>query len=157
MEDSVVLNPVLISIWKPGDQDSLPGDEVILGLNNNKVYRNYSREKFVAHVQEQIDQGKCWCGERKEYRDKGCLKDHHMKFHMKEKYFYQLDTHKTSEAIYNEKGRYIGKNKLTVYCYKEIYDSSTKKYGEKKEIGYEEYKKLGGEYNALDFIVRHMA
>lgn len=153
---ALVTRKILSNFWTNGDQDSLVGDEVILGINNNRVYKNYSRDKFVAHVQEQIDQGKCWCGERKEYRDKGCTKDHHMKYHMKEKYFYRLNIKEVKEDIFNEKGRYMFRSKITIYCYKQIYNPATETYGDLIEIGYEEYKKLGGEYTALDFIVKHI-
>lgn len=146
----------LNSLWKPGDQDSLPGDEVIIDLNTNKIYKNFSKEKFITHIQEQIDKNKCWCGERKEFRDKGCAKDHHLKYHMKERYFYKLETNKTCETIYGKNGRPTNRSKLTFYCYKLIYNPLTKRYGDKIEIGYNEYQKLGGEEKIQDFIVKHM-
>lgn len=146
----------LNSLWKPGDQDSLPGDEVIIDLNTNKIYRNYSKEKFIAHVQEQINNNKCWCGERKEFRDRGCSKDYYMKYHMKEKYFYRLESNKTYETIYGKNGRSTNKHKITIFCYKQIYNPLTRRYGDKIEIGYTEYQKLGGEEKIQDFIVRHM-
>ena len=153
---AIVTETKLSPFWKKKKKKGLPGDEVIIDPNTQEIYKNYSEEKYLLHIQNQIRQGKCWCGERIEFRDKGYMQDHNMKFHMKEKYYYRLSIIKTREPIYNEKGRYMFKNKLTVYCYKEIYDFKTKRYINKQEIGYTQYKKLGGEYNAQDFIIRHM-
>ena len=45
---------------------------------------------------------------------------------------------------------------ITIFCYKQIYNPLTRRYGDKIEIGYTEYQKLGGEEKIQDFIVRHM-
>lgn len=152
---ALVVRTELSPFWDLKNQNGLPGDEVLINPNTQRIYKNYSREKYIAHVQEQKRQGKCWCGERKEYRDKGYLKDHNIKFHMKEKYYYRLSVHKVREPIYNKNKKYTFNNKLIIYCYREIYDLKNKKYKAKQEIGYREYKKLGGEYNAQDFIIKH--
>lgn len=152
---ALVTKTKLNMFWKLGEQDSLPGDEVLIDLNTGKIYKNYSREKFAAHVQEQIKQGRCWCGARKEFRDRGYLKDKYLKYHMKGLYFYRLITDKATCPIYDQKGKYIS-NKIILYCYKQIYNPATKKYENQTEIGYKEYKRLGGEYTALDFIIRNM-
>ena len=143
-------------LWRPGEQNSLSGDEVIIDLDTHKIYKNYSREKYIAHIQEQKRQGKCWCGERKTFRDKGYSKDSFMKYHLIDKYFYRLNNKITREPIYNEKGRYMFENILTIYCYKQIYDLINRRYKDEEEIGYSEYKRLGGEYNAQDFIIKHI-
>ena len=153
---ALVMRTKLHYLWKPGDQDAIAGDEVIIDLNTNKIYRNYSREKFKVHIQEQIDQGKCWCGERKEFRDRGYSRDYLLKYHMKDKYFYSLEKKETRETIRDKRGRNTFKDKIIIYCYKQLYNPVTRRYGEKIEIGYKEYKELGGEYKALDFIIRHI-
>jgi hypothetical protein len=155
-ENGAVVSRIKLNMfWKPGDQNSLPGDEVLIDLNTDKIYRNYSREKFIAHVEKQIEQGKCWCGARKEFRDRGYLKDEYLKYHIKGLYFYRLMIDKISKPIYNRKEK-NGAYEITLYCYQQIYNPATKKYGDKKEIGYQEYKKLGGKYEAQDFIIRHI-
>lgn len=153
---ALVMKQKLGCIWKPGDQGAIAGDEVIIDLNTNKIYRNYSREKFVAHIQEQMDQGKCWCGERKEFRDRGCSRDYLLKYHMRDKYFYRLEKKETRETIRDKRGRNTFKDKITIYCYKQLYNPVTRRHSEKTEIGYKEYRELGGEYKAPDFMIRHM-
>ena len=153
---ALVMRTKLHYLWKPGDQDAIAGDEVIIDLNTNKIYRNYSREKFKVHIQEQIDQGKCWCGERKEFRDRGYSRDYLLKYHMKDKYFYSLEKKETRETIRDKRGRNTFKDKIIIYCYKQLYNPVTRRYGEKIEIGYKEYKELGGENKAPDFMIRHM-
>ena len=152
---ALVTQTKLDFLWKIGDQQSIPGDEVIIDLNTRKIYRNYSREKFQMHIQNQINQGKCWCGERQEYRDRGYSKDYLLKYHMKDKYFYRLDKKEICEAIRDKRGRAL-KDKFTIYCYKQIYNPVTRRYNEKTEISYEEYRKLGGEYKAADYVIRHI-
>lgn len=152
---ALVTQTKLDFLWKTGDQQGIPGDEVIIDLNTRKIYRNYSREKFQMHIQSQINQGKCWCGERQEYRDKGYSKDYLLKYHMKDKYFYRLDKKEIRETIRDKRGRAL-KDKFTIYCYKQIYNPTTRRYSEKTEISYEEYRKLGGEYKAADYVIRHM-
>lgn len=152
---ALVTKTKLNMFWKSGEQDSLPGDEVLIDLNTDKIYRNYSREKFMAHVEKQIEQGKCWCGARKEFRDRGYLKDEYLKYHIKGLYFYRLMINKISKPIYDRKEKY-GTYEITLYCYQQIYNPATKKYGDKIEIGYKKYKELGGEYTATDFINIHM-
>ena len=152
---ALVIRTKLDFLWKPGDQQGIPGDEVIIDLNTRKIYRNYSREKFQMHIQDQINQGKCWCGERQEYRDRGYSKDYLLKYHMKDKYFYRLDKKEIRETIRNKKGRAL-KDKFTIYCYKQIYNPTTKRYDEEIEIGYKEYRKLGGEYKAPNYMIKHM-
>lgn len=152
---ALVMKIKLDCLWKPGDQGAIAGDDVIIDLNTRKIYKNYSKEEFEAHIQEQIDQGKCWCGERKEYRNRGCMKDYLLKYHMKDKYFYRLNKKETRETIRNKKGRAL-KDKFTIYCYKQIYNPTTKRYDEEIEIGYKEYKELGGEYKAPNYMIKHM-
>ena len=152
---ALVTQTKLDFLWKSGDQQSIPGDKVIIDLNTRKIYRNYSREKFQMHIQDQINQGKCWCGERQEYRDRGYSKDYLLKYHMKDKYFYRLDKKEIRETIRDKRGRAL-KDKFTIYCYKQIYNPTTRRYSEKTEISYEEYRKLGGEYKAADYVIRHM-
>ena len=152
---ALVMKIKLDCLWKQGDQDAIAGDDVIIDLNTRKIYRNYSKEKFEAHIQEQIDQGKCWCGERKEYRDRGCMRDYLLKYHMKDKYFYKLNKKETRETIRDKRGRAL-KDKFTIYCYKQIYNPTTRRYGEKIEIGYKEYRELGGEYKAPAYMIKHM-
>lgn len=152
---ALVTQTKLDFLWKIGDQQSIPGDEVIIDLNTRKIYRNYSREKFQMHIQNQINQGKCWCGERQEYRDRGYSKDYLLKYHMKDKYFYRLDKKEICETIRDKRGRAL-KHKFTIYCYKQIYNPVTRRYNEKTEISYEEYRKLGGEYKAADYVIRHI-
>ena len=137
---ALVTKTKLNMFWKSGEQDSLPGDEVLIDLNTDKIYRNYSREKFIAHVQEQKKQGKCWCGARKEFRDKGYLKDKFLKYHMTGLYFYKLEHNMIREI---QKGKL--ERKITIHCYQIIYNPTTKTYNEKHEIDYIQYKNLGGE------------
>lgn len=153
---ALITRTKLSNFWKNGYQDSLAGDEVIMDLNTQKIYKNYSKEKYMAHIQEQINQGKCWCGERKEYRDKDYTIDSTIKFHMIDKYLYRLRIKEVTEDIFNEKGRYTFRSKITIYCYKQVYNPVTQKYEDEKEIGYKEYKELGGNYTALDFIIKHI-
>lgn len=152
---ALVMKIKLDCLWESGNQGAIAGDDVIIDLNTHKIYRNYSKEEFEAHIQEQIDQGKCWCGERKEYRDRGCMKDYLLKYHMEDKYFYRLNKKETRETIRNKKGRAL-KDKFTIYCYKQIYNPTTKRYDEEIEIGYKEYRKLGGEYKAPNYMIKHM-
>lgn len=96
------------------------GDKVLRGVKSGKVYKNKSYERFVAHVQRQIDNGEVWCWERHAFnKDRA---DYNLRYHMKEKYFYYCtfdwDTHD--------------------YC---IINNNTK---EKQVINYEKYKELGG-------------
>lgn len=152
---ALVTQTKLDFLWKPGDQGGIAGDDVIIDLNTRKIYRNYSREKFQTHIQNQINQGKYWCGERQEYRDRGYSKDYLLKYHMKDKYFYRLDKKEICETIRDKRGRAL-KDKFTIYCYKQIYNPVTRRYNEKTEISYEEYRKLGGEYKAADYVIRHI-
>lgn len=156
-ENGAVVSRIKLNMfWKPGDQNSLPGDEVIINLSTQKIYKNFSEEKYIAHIQNQKKSGKCWCGERKTFRDKGFLKDSFMKYHMRDKYFYKLSSNIIRESTYNKNGRYMFSNILILYCYIQIYDLIAKTYKDKKEIGYQEYKKLGGEYEVQDFVIRHI-
>lgn len=102
-------------------EDAIEGDNVLMGLDTHRVYRNYSKESFIKHVQSQIDNGECWCWERHAYNEKA-PKDYYLHYNMKEKYFYRLrwdsDTHD--------------------YCIE--YDNTDKK----DIITYERYKELGG-------------
>lgn len=132
------------SNWKPGYQDTYYKDDVILGLNDGKIYRNFSKEEFAKHVQKQIDEGKCWCGERQEYRDYGCWRDERTKYHMKDKYFYRLKIKTKSEFVCNNKARTNITTKYTVFCYKNIYNPKTKTFGDDIPITYKEYRELGG-------------
>lgn len=152
---ALVMKIKLDYLWKPGDQGAIAGDNVIIDLNTRKIYRNYSKEEFEVHIQEQINQGKCWCGERKEYRDRGCMRDYLLKYHMKDKYFYKLNKKETRETIRDKRGRAL-QDKFTIYCYKQIYNPTTKRYDEKIEIGYKEYRELGGEYKAPVYMIKHM-
>ena len=137
---ALVMKMKLDMFWISGNQKSIPGDEVLIDLNTDEIYKNYSRENFVAHVQEQMKQGKCWCGERKEFRDKGYLKDNHLKYHIKQKYFYKLEYVMNREI---QKGKL--ERKITIHCYQLIYNPTTNTYNEKYEIDYKKYKELGGE------------
>lgn len=152
---ALVMKIKLDCLWKPGNQGAIAGDDVIIDLNTRKIYKNYSKEEFEAHIQKQIDQGKCWCGERKEYRNRGCMKDYLLKYHMKDKYFYRLNKKETRETIRNKKGRAL-KDKFTIYCYKQIYNPTTKRYDKEIEIGYKEYRELGGEYKAPNYMIKHI-
>ena len=85
-------------------EDAIEGDDVLMGLNSHKVYRNYSKERFIQHIQWQIDNGLCWCWDRSAYNKKNNA-DSDLKYHLKEKYFYylglDLNSHKYFICYYN--------------------------------------------------------
>lgn len=149
---AIVMYTYLPYNWEYGKQNSLPGDKVLLGCKDNIVYINYSKRDFIKHIQEQKNNGRVWCGERKEYRDHGCWKDNLLKYHMTDKYFYKLSHYIIRSTEYNQKG---GKD-ATIYCYKMIYDPRTRQNGSEIEIGYNEYIKLGGEKEVSDCVHRHI-
>lgn len=102
-------------------EDAIEGDDVLFGLNTYKIYRNYSKEKYIADIQWQIDHGRCWCWERHAFNNKN-KKDYHLHYHMKGKYFYRLN--------WDDK---------THNYYIEYYNN-----GKKEIINYEKYRELGG-------------
>lgn len=102
-------------------EDAIEGDDVLMGLNTHKVYRNYSKENFINHIQQQIDNGECWCYERAAY-NRNSSQDYILRYNMKDKYFYYLgfdyDTHSYFIKYYNN--------------------------NQKEMIDYNRYKELGG-------------
>lgn len=102
-------------------EDAIEGDNVLMGLNTHKVYRNYSKEKYIADIQWRMDHGTCWCWERHAFNEKtkeDCL----LHYHMKDKYFYRLGW---DNVTHN-------------YCI--TYHNTDKK----EIISYEKYKEFGG-------------
>lgn len=96
-------------------EDTIEGDDVLIGLNTHKIYRNYSKENFFDHVQNQINNNKCWCYERSAY-NKNSNKDYILKYNMKDKYFYHLGwDNKTHNYII----QYYNTDKTETITYKE--------------------------------------
>lgn len=103
------------------EQDAIDGDKVLMGLNTFTVYKNYSKESYIADIQWKIDHEICWCWERHAFNEKkkeDCL----LHYHMKDKYFYRLGWDNTTHN----------------YCI--TYHSTDNK----EIISYEKYKELGG-------------
>lgn len=116
---------VIDCVWGYAENnDAIVGDQVLIGVKSHRVYKNYTREKFECHVQNQIKGGKCWCYERHEY-NKPFRNDTTLRYYVKDKYFYYL----TKKEFKND-------NKFCLYCEKNT--------GEKREITFEEYVQLGG-------------
>ena len=103
------------------EQDAIEGDDVLFGLNTYRVYRNYTKERFVEHVQRQIDSGKCWCFERAAF-NQNSSKDYVLRYNMKEKYFYHLGWDWNTHSYFV---KYHGTDKIVT-------------------IDYDRYKELGG-------------
>lgn len=110
----------ILSVEKNIPDGCIIGDKVLRGIKTGKIYKNKSYEKFVAHVQRQINNEEIWCWERHSYNEDRV--DYNLKYNIKEKYFYFLtfdwNTHD--------------------YCI--IYNDTKKK----EKITYEKYKELGG-------------
>lgn len=114
-------------------KDAVEGDDVLIGLNSYRIYRNYSKENFLNHIQNQINNNKCWCYERSAY-NKNSNKDYILRYNMKDKYFYYLGW---DNETHNYIIIYYGTNKkeiITYERYKELggYDSKDKTRGYKK-------------------------
>lgn len=154
---ALVMKQKLNSLLRPGDRGAIAGDEVIIDLNTHKIYKNYSKEEFEMHIQKQINNNEVWCAERKHYRDGGWYNDSGMKYHMKDKYFYRLESKVIWTDHVKQHPNDTGYKDGTVYCYKQLFNSSTNNYyRDKNEITYDEYIKLGGNKIQPDFIIRHM-
>ena len=118
------------------------GDRILQGIKSGKVYKNYSYENFIKHVQRQIDSGECWCFERSAYTNSNS----DLRYNLKEKYFYTLNKKKNREFFNTtySSNRTIRESKVfyVYYINKVIslnpYKTNTFKITEK------EYKKLGG-------------
>ena len=102
--------------------DVIKGDEVICNLKMNKIYKNLTQERYKSHIQFQIDTGKCWCYERHEYNNP-IKNDLTLRYHIEDKYFYYLIKESKDD-------------RLRLYCKKNT--------GEKRQINFEEYIRLGG-------------
>lgn len=108
--------------WGYNDNNNaVKNDSVLLGVKTNRIYKNYTKERFLAHIQKQKDEGKCWCIERHKFAD-GKTGDIATKYNFKEKYFYFLTWDST-------------------YFLKKIKDNVIY---ERIPISFERYKELGG-------------
>jgi len=104
------------------EQDAIDGDQVLMGLKTYRVYKNYSKEKFIKHIQWQKDHDECWCYERVAFNEKEKNLDFKLKYHMTKQFFYRL------------------RFDFTTHHYYIWYNGSDKK----EIIDYDTYKKLGG-------------
>lgn len=115
--------------WAYADrEDVIKGDDVIYGEKSKRIYRNFTKEKFVNHVQNQMDLGYCWCYERHAYNQK-FRNDITLRYHMKDNYFYYLIKEEHKSTNYDD-------NRLYLYCERNT--------GEKRKITFKEYIQLGG-------------
>lgn len=105
----------VLSVGKIPD-GCIAGDHVIEGLKTGRIYKNCTYEKYLDHIRQQLITGKCWCYTRETWND------YNKKtfYHIQNKYIYKLE-----KRPYTQK-YYLIKN------------------GQKIEIDFKEYIKLGG-------------
>lgn len=118
------------------------GDRILQGIKSNRVYKNYSYENYIQHIQRQIDNGKCWCFERSAYTNSNS----DLRYNLKEKYFYTLNKKKNREFFNTtySPNRIIRESKVFyVYYINKVISLNSYK-TETFKITEEEYKKLGG-------------
>lgn len=131
----IVVESKVFDKWPPHCKErygAVDGDVVLYGAKTYRVYRNYTHERYLQHIQRQLDAGKVWCFERKSWSG---LDKRNIRFHMNEKYIYYLDEETTQTRIDWCKYDVIHK----YYLYKLINGTYIK-----QEIDKDLYKELGG-------------
>lgn len=138
-------------------QGCILGDKVLQGVKTGRIYKNFSYEDFKIHVRKQLDNKEVWCAERRHYRDGNWYGDSGMKYHMKDKYLYCLESKLKWVTHIKQHPNDTGYKDGIVYCYKRLFNQLINNYCQNRiEIPYNEYIKLGGRDVQPDFIIRHM-